>query len=77
MEPNEYQCSLCHAVYEKEWSDEDADQEALEIWGVEHASADPEGFAVICDDCFQQRSMAEVEAMGHAYQQRREGDGAP
>jgi hypothetical protein len=72
MEANEYQCALCHKVYEKVWSDEDADQEALALWGVEHASAAPEVFAVICDDCFRQRSLAEVEAMGQAYQQWRD-----
>jgi rubredoxin len=74
MEANEYQCALCGHVYEKDWSDADADQEALTIWGVEHASAHQEDFVVICDDCFTQRSLADIREMGQAYQQRLERD---
>lgn len=49
VKENEYQCSACKNVYEKSWSDEEADKESLEIHGVTRHNSD---MAVVCDDCF-------------------------
>lgn len=51
MKPNEYQCAKCGEVYEKGWSDEEAQREAEELWTPEALQA---GTAVICDDCFKE-----------------------
>lgn len=45
-----YECSTCHGVFGKGWSDEESNAESKEAYGVEDASAH-EGFAVICDNC--------------------------
>lgn len=46
---NEYRCTLCHNVYTKAWSDEEARAEMQSYWpGVAQ-----EECAVICDDCWQ------------------------
>lgn len=52
LKENEYRCAQCRMVYEKQWSDEESEAEASEIFG------DIEGWrdhaVVICDDCFNQ-----------------------
>ena len=48
MESNEYKCDRCGEVFSKTWSDEDAEVEAVEIFG-EEALKDR---AVVCDDCY-------------------------
>jgi hypothetical protein len=50
-----YTCAACGETYEKEWSDEEARDEAEAIWGAEEL----EDVVVICDDCFK-RGMAKV-----------------
>ena len=47
MEKNEYKCARCGNVYEKGWSDEEAEKEANEIWG----NIPKEERVVICDNC--------------------------
>lgn len=49
MEDNEYRCEKCGNIYEKWWSDDEADNEALKLHGKTHNSAE---MAIICDDCF-------------------------
>ncbi len=44
-----YQCSDCKEIYEKGWSDEEANQEAIELHGK---SKDDEDMVIVCDDCF-------------------------
>jgi len=34
MKNNEYKCASCHNVYEKGWTDEEAEKEAKDIWGT-------------------------------------------
>jgi len=50
MKDNEYQCEACGEVYEKGWTDEEAQKEADELWNKVALQA---GQSVICDDCFQ------------------------
>jgi hypothetical protein len=46
MEPNEYQCARCLEVFEKAWTDEEAEAEAAEngFQGMDTC--------VVCDDCY-------------------------
>ncbi len=46
-----YQCEKCGGVFKKVWSDDLANKEAEELWGVKNASEN-EDMARICDDCF-------------------------
>ncbi len=46
---NEYTCSACKKTYEKGWSDDEADDEALKLHGKTSKSAD---MAIVCDNCF-------------------------
>lgn len=50
MKENEFECALCHGVYERnpEWTDADMEAEALEIYG-RHIEEDDR--VLICDDC--------------------------
>ena len=50
---NEYQCARCGEVYEKGWTDEEADAEATKIFG-KHPDQWKDEKAVICDDCFKE-----------------------
>jgi nitrate/TMAO reductase-like tetraheme cytochrome c subunit len=47
MKENEYECEVCHNVYEKGWTDEEAREEEADIFGEnDHDSG------IVCDDCF-------------------------
>lgn len=48
---NEYKCEHCGVVYKKAWSDEEAKQEAEEIFG-KHPDNWNDEQVIICDDCF-------------------------
>ena len=48
MKENEYQCEICKGIFKKGWSDEEAKQEALDIWG----EIPNEERGLVCDDCF-------------------------
>jgi hypothetical protein len=45
-----FTCVICNQTYEKEQSDEEANQECLELFGVTPADCDCD---YVCDDCFQ------------------------
>ena len=47
-----FKCSMCGLEFEGGWSDEKANKESEEIFGVKDASTN-EGMDVICDDCWQ------------------------
>jgi hypothetical protein len=64
MKNNEYKCASCQNIYEKGWSDEEAEKEQLEVFGYIPLTER----AVICDDCFNQRSPVEIKEMGKEYQ---------
>ena len=51
MKDNEYQCDMCKGIFEKGWSDEEAKQEAEEIFGKNPNEWNDEQ-KVVCDDCF-------------------------
>lgn len=44
-----YTCAACGGTFESGWSDEEAEADALLLWG----NIPPEETMVICDDCFQ------------------------
>lgn len=46
---NEYRCAMCGAVYEKGWSDEDAEAEKNEHF----AGVPLDECALVCDPCYQ------------------------
>lgn len=66
MEKDEYKCASCKNIYKNEWSDEEANKEAKDIWGVDNASNN-EGMEVICDHCFNHRTQSEIRKMGDDY----------
>lgn len=47
--PNDYQCAMCGGVFEKGWTDEEANAERESIFGKSISLAECD---VICDDCF-------------------------
>lgn len=46
-----YKCAECEKVFEKTRSDEEAEKEAFEEWGVSDSSTNDD-MAIVCDDCF-------------------------
>ena len=58
MKTNEYKCAMCGNVYKKSWTDEEAKEEAKEIFG-KHPDDWKDEQAVICDDCFKKINPAE------------------
>ena len=48
LKPGQYQCCICGAIYEKEWTDEEAAAERKENFGTDHAPDD----GIACDDCY-------------------------
>ena len=47
--PNEYRCAVCKGVFEKAWTDEEADAERISNF----PDVPKEECATICDDCYQ------------------------
>ena len=53
LKPNEYQCADCGGIFEKGRSDEEAKNEAKELFGIEDEDIEQgNDVAIICDDCF-------------------------
>lgn len=50
MRTKEYRCQHCEGVFEETWTDEEADAEALKLWGVSNASS-RDDMVRICDEC--------------------------
>lgn len=48
MKENEYQCAMCGGIFEKEWTDEEAEAELKEIFG----DVPKENCGIVCDDCY-------------------------
>lgn len=51
MANREYACAQCLGTFEPVWTDEEADQEAKDNFGVENASS-RDDFVVVCEDCY-------------------------
>lgn len=47
-----YTCACCQGIFEQGWSDEEAEREAQNLWGVKGAISDPR-MVEVCEDCFQ------------------------
>lgn len=47
-----FTCDQCHRTFDSEWTVEEAEQQALDIFGVEAASTTP-GMAEVCSDCYE------------------------
>lgn len=43
-----FTCDYCHGTFEKGWTDEEADAELRENFGLTHDETD----SVACDDCY-------------------------
>lgn len=50
IKKNEFICDCCQNVYEKGWSDEEAEEECIENFVEEAAHGDDR--AIVCDDCY-------------------------
>lgn len=48
MNNNEYKCDCCYQIFEKGWSDEEAEKEAKGLFPEEQ----PKDMALVCEDCF-------------------------
>jgi len=55
IKPNEFKCAYCGGVYGKKWSDEEAKEEMIDLWG--YIPKDEQ--VIICDDCFQLMNPAD------------------
>ena len=64
MDKDKYTCAVCKNTYEKGWSDQEQEKEMKEIWG----DIPKEDRAIICDDCFKNRTPKETKEMGKEYQ---------
>ena len=51
MKDNEYQCSMCHRVFEKGWTEEEARTEQKEN-GWENDECN-----LVCDDCYKEMRL--------------------
>lgn len=60
LKVNEYKCEMCHEVYEKGWTDEEALEEAARIFGKPMAEWNC-GQSIICDDCFEKINPLKTE----------------
>lgn len=49
MTGDTFTCAHCHGTFEKDWTDEEAATEALEVWGP--LGTDDQ--TIVCDDCYQ------------------------
>ena len=52
MKENEFECSVCHNIYEKEWTEEEAREEQKDN-GFEHLDCD-----IVCDDCYKKLGIS-------------------
>jgi hypothetical protein len=50
MKENEFECAVCHGVFEKDWSDEESIAEGIKNFGRD-ISKDT-NVCTICDDCY-------------------------
>jgi hypothetical protein len=48
MGANEYECAMCHGVFKKGRTDEEARAEELDNFGVNDPDAE-----IVCDGCYQ------------------------
>ena len=46
-----YTCEECGGTFDSIRSDEEAEREAENLWGVKDAASNP-GMAIVCDECF-------------------------
>lgn len=46
---NQFQCENCKEIFTNGWSEDEAKNEAKELWGEELLGNDS---AIVCDDCF-------------------------
>jgi len=49
LKPNEYRCALCQGVFDKGWTDEEAQAELQRDFG----NVPTESQMTVCDDCYQ------------------------
>ena len=49
MPSNEYTCSMCRQTFDKGWSDDEANAEAVILFGRDGHASDME---IVCDDCW-------------------------
>ena len=47
----EFKCANCNGIFDKGWSDEEADKEAEDYFGKPKEDW-RDGAAIVCDDCF-------------------------
>ena len=50
---NEFKCCACNGVFEKEWTDEEAEKEKDELFG----GIPLEDCDLVCDDCFKKMGL--------------------
>lgn len=58
-----YTCEMCRGTFEKEWTDEEAMEEAKKLF----PGMDFSDMAVLCDDCFQRIQAAAERQKGSPF----------
>lgn len=49
LKENEFECYICHQVFEKEWTDKEANEE----YKKEFSDYEDEPKEIVCDDCYE------------------------
>lgn len=49
LKENEFQCAMCREVFDKGWTEEEAEEEMRDLWGDDITKED---CGIVCDDCF-------------------------
>lgn len=52
MTKNEFKCTKCGGIFEKEWTDEKAKEEAKEKFG--YKIFEQTSMVLVCDDCYKE-----------------------
>ncbi len=53
---NKYQCAYCKGIFDKGWSDEEAETELEDTFGLPKEMCD-----IVCDDCYKAMGFGNAE----------------
>lgn len=63
-----YECAVCHGVFTKTWSDEEALAEAFSLFPADDIATENDR-GIVCDDCFRKvMACARANTPGHLLQ---------
>ena len=62
LKDSEYQCDNCMGVFEKGWSDEEAQTEYETVF-----TGSTDETAIVCDDCYKEMVVQDLPLLGENY----------